>query len=79
MHWFNTMAAQRHLKVAGIFSRLCYRDNKKGYLADIPRTISYLVDETEGVEALGDLRTLLLEVVIPTLIHKQPEAQEFFL
>jgi len=79
MHWFNTMAAQRHLKVAGIFSRLCYRDNKAGYLADIPRTVSYLVDETEGVKALGDLRTMLLEVVVPALIHKQPEAQEFFL
>ncbi len=78
IHWFNTMAAQRHLKVAGIFSRLCYRDNKKGYLADIPRTVSYLVDETEGVKALESLRAMLLDVVVPTLIHKQPEAQEFF-
>ena len=79
MQWFNAMAAQRHLKVAGIFSRLCYRDNKRGYLADIPRTVSYLVDETEGVKALGDLRAMLLEVVIPALIHKQPEAREFFI
>ncbi len=79
MHWFNTMAVQRHLKVAGIFSRLCYRDKKESYLADIPRTVSYLVDETEGVKSLGNLRTMLLEVVVPALIHKQPEAREFFL
>ena len=31
------MAAQRHAKVIGIFTRLCKRDGKSGYLVHIPR------------------------------------------
>lgn len=31
------MAAQRHAKVIGIFTRLCRRDGKAGYLVHIPR------------------------------------------
>ncbi len=31
------MAAQRHAKVIGIFTRLCLRDGKPGYLVHIPR------------------------------------------
>ena len=34
---FAILAAQRHAKVIGIFSRLCLRDGKPGYLAHIPR------------------------------------------
>ena len=61
------MGLQRHLKVAGIFARINYRDGKPHYLADIPRFIGYirhtcnrygelrpllkLLDELEGVEA----------------------------
>jgi len=36
------MALQRHLKVAGIFARLYYRDGKPLYLADTPRFIGYI-------------------------------------
>src|SRR3546814_8320188 len=32
--WFDLMGLQRHLKVLGIFCRLCYRDGKRGYLDD---------------------------------------------
>lgn len=35
---------QRHLKAAGIFTRLYHRDGKPGYLKDIPRTLGYVVD-----------------------------------
>ncbi|MGL5948274.1 MAG: aminoglycoside phosphotransferase family protein [Aeromonas sp.] len=35
---------QRHLKAAGIFARLHHRDGKSNYLADIPRTLDYVVD-----------------------------------
>ena len=77
-HWFVMMAAQRHLKAAGIFARLCYRDGKQGYLADIPRTVSYLLEETRGVKELAALQALLQETVVPILISKQPEAAEFF-
>ena len=42
LRWFDLMGAQRHLKAAGIFARLYHRDGKPGYLADIPRTVSYI-------------------------------------
>ncbi len=42
--WFDLMGLQRHIKAAGIFARLNYRDNKPGYMADIPLTLSYIVD-----------------------------------
>jgi len=34
---WSVMAAQRHAKVIGIFTRLCKRDGKPGYLVHIPR------------------------------------------
>lgn len=40
--WFDWMGLQRHLKAVGIFSRLHWRDNKSGYLQDIPRTLAYV-------------------------------------
>ena len=36
------MGLQRHLKVAGIFTRLTLRDGKPQYLADAPRFIGYI-------------------------------------
>jgi len=42
--WFDLMGMQRHLKAIGIFSRLKLRDGKLGYLKDIPRTMSYVLD-----------------------------------
>jgi len=41
--WFDLTGVQRHLKVAGIFTRLWYRDGKNRYLADIPLTLDYLL------------------------------------
>jgi len=41
------MGVQRHLKVIGIFARICHRDGKPRYLADVPRFFSYI----EGVLA----------------------------
>ncbi|SEQ98499.1 hypothetical protein SAMN04488038_113113 [Solimonas aquatica] len=39
---FDWMGLQRHLKVIGIFARICYRDGKPHYLADVPRFIRYV-------------------------------------
>lgn len=39
---FDLMGIQRHLKVIGIFSRLAYRDEKRDYLAEIPRFLDYI-------------------------------------
>lgn len=44
MRDLDLMGLQRHLKVMGIFSRLCIRDNKPEYLADIPLVIQYFLE-----------------------------------
>ena len=41
---FDLMGLQRQLKVIGIFARLCIRDNKPRYLADIPLVIQYFLE-----------------------------------
>ncbi|MBD3646803.1 MAG: phosphotransferase [Pseudomonadales bacterium] len=40
--WFDLMGLQRHIKVAGIFSRLNIRDGKPRYLSDIPLVVGYM-------------------------------------
>jgi aminoglycoside/choline kinase family phosphotransferase len=42
LRWVDFAGLQRHLKVLGIFARLCWRDGKTGYLADLPRTLDYV-------------------------------------
>ena len=39
---FNLMGVHRHLKILGIFARICYRDKKTKYLEDTPRFFNYL-------------------------------------
>jgi len=53
MRWFDFMGIQRHLKASGIFARLNHRDNKPGYLNDIPRTLSYILDVAAGYPELA--------------------------
>lgn len=36
------MGVQRHLKVIGIFARICHRDGKPKYLGDVPRFFAYI-------------------------------------
>lgn len=59
MRWFDLMGIQRHLKVLGIFSRLCYRDNKPNYLNDLPRIMKYLLDVCEKYPELKMFNTFL--------------------
>ena len=47
------MGMQRHLKAAGIFSRLNLRDEKPGYLKDIPRTLGYVTEAGAGLSGVG--------------------------
>lgn len=62
---------QRHLKAAGLFTRLYHRDGKSGYLKDIPRTLGYVVDvcHTHGAEhpVLACFGLWLEQVVLPGL------------
>jgi N-acetylmuramate 1-kinase len=63
IRWFDLMGIQRHLKVAGIFARLNYRDGKSGYLQDIPRTLGYVVEVSASYPELSPLRRLLGELI----------------
>ncbi|WP_421195094.1 aminoglycoside phosphotransferase family protein [Aeromonas enteropelogenes] len=62
---------QRHLKAAGIFTRLYHRDGKSGYLQDIPRTLGYVVDvcQLHGASepVLARFGDWLRQVVLPGL------------
>ncbi|MCB1616331.1 MAG: phosphotransferase, partial [Pseudomonadales bacterium] len=42
VRWFDLMGLQRHIKVLGIFARLSLRDQKHGYLDDLPLVIHYV-------------------------------------
>ena len=59
LRWFDLTGLQRHLKVLGIFCRLCYRDGKQGYLDDLPRVYDYVIEVASGYPELADLVTLL--------------------
>ena len=59
---FEWMGAQRQLKVLGIFARLCHRDGKDRYVADMPRVMRYLRRTAERYRALGPLVALLDEL-----------------
>jgi aminoglycoside/choline kinase family phosphotransferase len=65
--YFELMGVQRHVKVAGIFARLNHRDGKSGYLADIPRTLSYIVEVAPRYAELEFLVNLIEERVLPGL------------
>ncbi|HET7729366.1 MAG TPA: phosphotransferase [Usitatibacter sp.] len=56
------MGLQRHLKVAGIFARLNYRDGKPGYLADTPRFMGYIRHAATRYNELRPLARLLDEL-----------------
>ncbi len=61
------MGVQRHLKAAGIFARLNHRDGKPGYLADIPRTLGYVVEVGRRRPGLAPLADYIAVQVLPRL------------
>jgi len=65
--YFELMGVQRHVKAAGIFARLNHRDGKSVYLADIPRTLSYIVELGPDYEELQFLAGLIESRVLPLL------------
>ena len=64
MRWFDLMGVQRHLKASGIFSRLYHRDGKVAYLADIPRTLSYITDLSDKYPELQGLIELIQSISV---------------
>jgi len=71
LRWFDLMGIQRHLKAAGIFARLNYRDGKPGYLNDIPRTLAYVFTVAEDYQELKPFVDLLNELGIPQTLQLQ--------
>ncbi|MBB3102084.1 aminoglycoside phosphotransferase family protein [Azomonas macrocytogenes] len=53
------MGVQRHLKVIGIFARICHRDGKPRYLGDVPRFFAYLRTVLARRPELAGLAALL--------------------
>ena len=70
---FDLVGLQRHLRVLGVFARLSLRDQKSGYLNDLPLVLSYtrevlsLYHHEAPVGAFGDW---FEEVVMP-LVSRQ--------
>lgn len=53
LRWFDWIGLQRHIKVLGIFARLCWRDGKPGYLGDLQRTLNYVQATAGSYPELG--------------------------
>jgi aminoglycoside/choline kinase family phosphotransferase len=70
LRWFDLMGVQRQLKVGGIFARLCHRDGKPGYLADIPRTLQYAVDACARQAGFAELGELIARRVLPAVVAR---------
>ena len=63
LRWFDLIGLQRHIKVLGIFCRLCYRDGKQAYLDDLPRVHDYVVDVASRYPELDGLMTILTRAI----------------
>jgi len=59
IRWFDFMGLQRHIKVLGIFARLHLRDEKDGYLKDIPLTLKYVLETGSKYPETKELVALL--------------------
>lgn len=65
-YWdYEWMGVQRHIKVLGIFARLCHRDGKDGYLKDMPLVMEYLRAAAARYVDLKPLFNLLNELEPP--------------
>lgn len=63
--YFDLMGVQRHLKAAGIFCRLQHRDGKAAFLADVPRTLEYIVELGPQYSELGFIARFIKDRVLP--------------
>ena len=56
------MGVQRHLKVIGIFARICHRDGKPRYLSDVPRFFAYIDEVIARRPELDELGVLIAQL-----------------
>lgn len=73
--WFDLMGLQRHIKVLGVFSRLSIRDGKAGYLSDLPRVLSYVLEALalyrETDTAVAEFESWLQTTLMPLVARQQ--------
>jgi hypothetical protein len=67
LRWFDLIGLQRHIKVLGIFARLWYRDGKRGYLDDLPRTLGYVRDSARRYPELQQFSQWVETRLVPEL------------
>jgi len=72
---FDLMGLQRHLKVIGIFARLCLRDGKAGYLADIPAAARYVRQVCAAYEELAAFSAWFETRLVPLACARLPGAR----
>ncbi len=65
--WFDLMGMQRHLKCLGIFARLKLRDNKPGYIKELPRVLGYVVEVAHGYAELAAFAAWLDQRLLPAM------------
>jgi aminoglycoside/choline kinase family phosphotransferase len=76
LRWFDFIGVQRHIKVLGIFARLCWRDGKPGYLDDLPLTLEYTLDACARHPELAPLGRWLRRQASPGLAAANVRARE---
>ena len=62
---FHSMGLQRHLKVLGIFARLYLRDQKPGYLHDLPLVLRYTLEVLSDEPQFDSARALFEGKILP--------------
>jgi aminoglycoside/choline kinase family phosphotransferase len=75
LRWFDIMGLQRHIKVLGIFARLCWRDGKTGYLADLPRTLGYVRAAAPLFPQLAEFAAFVEARLVPGLEQASERAR----
>ena len=68
--WFDCMGMQRQIKIAGIFARLCMRDNKANFLSDIPHNLHYIIDAAGQYPEYSEFVSFVSKRVLPNVLEK---------
>lgn len=69
----NAMAAQRSLKVLGIFCRLTLRDQKSGYLERLPHFLDHLEDSLSLLTEQAEFAEWVKRTLRPTIMQRLAE------
>lgn len=65
IRWFDLMGLQRHLKALLTFSRKYCRDGNANYLKHIPRTLNYIMLESQRYPECKEFHAFLHETLMP--------------